>query len=53
MDQFWKWATYLLLIFALIAALMHAAQFKAGTLSLTGFLSSFGKTIMTAGAATT
>jgi hypothetical protein len=49
MDQFWKWATYLLLIFALIAVLMHAAQFSSGTMSLAGFLSSLGKTIMTAG----
>lgn len=49
MDQFWKTATYVLLIFAFVAALANAAGFASGAGTLFGGLSGLGKTIIGTG----
>jgi hypothetical protein len=49
MDQFWKIATYVLLIFAFVAVLTHAAGFSTASGSLFGGLTGLGNTIIGTG----
>jgi hypothetical protein len=51
MDKFWKWMLYLLLIFAFVAVLTHAAGFSQASGSLFTGLTGLGNSIMTAGTA--
>jgi hypothetical protein len=49
MDQFWKLATFVLIIFAFVAVLSHAAGFSTASGSLFGGLANLGKTIIGTG----
>lgn len=49
MDDFWKWATYVLLAFALVAALINAQSFSRAVGTLFGSLAGLGTAIETAG----
>lgn len=48
-DEFWKWATYALLAFALVAAMVNASAFARGVGTLFGGLAGLGSAIETAG----